>query len=212
MPRCWPPGAFARRVLKGFRANQGLLLAGAVAYYALLSIVPLLILMVIALSHVIDQAELLSTLGRYLEWLVPGQSDAIVGELANFLAHRDVIGWVLLATMLFFSSLAFTVLENAMSVIFLHRVAIRRRHFMVSALMPYCYILCLGPRAAAGDAGGRQPAGDGRGERRPVRPRVVAQRRLGRAAVPARAGRRDLRADLGLPGHAGRPAVAGATR
>jgi YihY family inner membrane protein len=31
-----------------------------------------------------------------------------------------------------------------MSVIFFHRVAIRRRHFLVSALLPYCYILFLG--------------------------------------------------------------------
>ena len=31
-----------------------------------------------------------------------------------------------------------------MSVIFFHRVAIRRRHFLISALLPYCYILCLG--------------------------------------------------------------------
>jgi YihY family inner membrane protein len=51
---------------------------------------------------------------------------------------------VLLVTMVFFSSLAFTVLENAMSVIFLHRVVIRRRHFMVSAVIPYCYIVFLG--------------------------------------------------------------------
>jgi YihY family inner membrane protein len=138
------PGRFAWRVLKGFKANQGLLLAGAVAYYALLSVVPLLILTVIALSHVIDQAELLQTLGRYLEWLMPGQSRAIVAELGNFLDHRDVIGWVLLATMLFFSSLAFTVLENAMSVIFLHRIAIRKRRYIVSVLLPYCYILSLG--------------------------------------------------------------------
>ena len=138
------PGAFALRVIKGFRANQGLLLAGAVAYYALLSIVPLLILVAIALSHVIDQAALLEAIGRYIGWLAPGQSQFIVGELANFLAHREVVGWLLLATMLFFSSLAFTVLENAMSVIFLHRVAIRRRHFLVSAVLPYCYILSLG--------------------------------------------------------------------
>lgn len=138
------PGVFALQTLKAFRANQGLLLAGAVAYYALLSIVPLLILTVIALSYVINQAELLVTLGRYLEWLVPGQSQSIVAELTNFLDHREVIGWVLLATMIFFSSLAFTVLENAMSVIFIHRVAIRRRHFLVSALLPYCYILFLG--------------------------------------------------------------------
>jgi membrane protein len=138
------PGPFALGTLKAFRANQGLLLAGAVAYYALLSIVPLLILIVIALSHVIDQADLLATVGRYLAWLLPGQSNALVSELATFVSHRDVIGWVLLATMLFFSSLAFTVLENAMSVIFLHRVAVRRRHFMVSALLPYGYILTLG--------------------------------------------------------------------
>ncbi|EHP38092.1 ribonuclease [Cupriavidus basilensis OR16] len=122
------------RTLRHFRANQGLLLAGAVAYYALLSIVPLLILMVIALSHVIEPASLLATLSRYLEWLLPGQSRALVSELASFLANRGVIGWVLLASMVFFSSLAFTVLENAMSVIFVHRVAIRRRHFAVSRL------------------------------------------------------------------------------
>jgi membrane protein len=137
------PGAFAWCALKGFRANQGFLLAGAVAYYALLSLVPLIILAGIVLSMVIDPAELLAALQRYLEWLVPGQSKALVGELASFLAHGD-IGWLLLATMLFFSSLAFTVLENAMSVIFHHRVAIRRRHFLVSALMPYLYILSLG--------------------------------------------------------------------
>ena len=138
------PSAFALRVLQGFRANQGLLLAGAVAYYALLSMVPLFILIAIALSHVIDEAVLLASLSRYVGWLAPGESDFLVGELANFLAHREVMGWVLLGTMLFFSSLAFTVLENAMSVIFLHRVAIRRRHFLMSAVLPYCYIFCLG--------------------------------------------------------------------
>jgi len=158
------PWAFGIRTLRAFRANQGLLLAGAVAYYALLSLVPLLILAVIALSHWIEQPELLATLGRYLEWLVPGQSRAIVAELATFLGHRDVVGWVLLATMLFFSSLAFTVLESAMSVIFHHRVAKRRRHWLVSLLIPYVYILCLslGLLLATLVAGGLQVLGEER--------------------------------------------------
>lgn len=137
------PWRFLWHTLRQFRANQGLLLAGAVAYYALLSIVPLLILMVIGLSHWVEPDLLLSTLARYLEWIVPGQSRALIGELAGFLRNRDTMGWVLLGTMLFFSSLAFTVLENAMSVIFVHRVAIRRRHFLVSAVLPYCYIAVL---------------------------------------------------------------------
>jgi YihY family inner membrane protein len=138
------PGAFSLRVLRAFRANQALLLSGAIAYYTLLSIVPLLILILIALSAIVDQGALLATLGRYLEWLIPGQSGVVVGQLAHFLDHRGVIGWVLLATLVFFSSLAFTALENAMCVIFLHRVVSRRRHFLVSAIIPYCYIVFLG--------------------------------------------------------------------
>ena len=138
------PGAFALRVLKGFRANQGLLLAGAVAYYTLLSLVPLLILVMIVLSHAIEPERLLVTLNAYLEFVVPGRSDALVDELRTFLDHRHVIGPVLLLTLVFFSALAFTVLENAMSVIFFHRVAVKRRRFLTSALMPYVFILFLG--------------------------------------------------------------------
>jgi len=138
------PVAFTLQVLKAFQANQGLLLAGAVAYYALLSIVPLLILMVIALSHVIDQEVLLATLRRALEYVVPGEGKAVVVELKAFLDHREVIGWVLFVTMLFFSSLGFKVLENAISVIFLHRVAKRRRHLLVSLLLPFGYIFFIG--------------------------------------------------------------------
>jgi len=46
--------------------------------------------------------------------------------------------------MLFFSSIAFTVLENAISVIFHHRIKIQRRHFLISAIIPYVYILLIG--------------------------------------------------------------------
>ena len=81
--------------------------------------------------------------GYSLEWALPSQSKPIVRELTNFLANREVVGWVLGVTMLLFSSLAFTVLENAMSVIFLHRVATRKRRYLVSALLPYGYIVVL---------------------------------------------------------------------
>jgi membrane protein len=138
------PGAFAFQVLKAFRANQGLLLAGAVAYYTLLSIVPLLILTVMVLSNVVDQKEVLETLRRALDHIAQGQGEAIIKELAGFMEHRLVIGWVLVISMIFFSSLAFKVLENAISVIFLHRVAERKRHFLVSMLLPFGYIVVIG--------------------------------------------------------------------
>jgi YihY family inner membrane protein len=83
-------------------------------------------------------------LRRALEHVAPGQGKALVQELAAFLEHREVIGWVLLATMIFFSSLAFKVLESAISVIFLHRVATRKRHFLVSVLLPFAYLIFIG--------------------------------------------------------------------
>ncbi len=139
------PAAFSLRVLKNFRANQGLLLAGAVAYYALLSIVPLLILMVMALSQVIDQSALLETLGEALAYVVPGQAKAVVAELTAFLQSGAQIGWLLLITMLFFSSLGFRVLENAIFVIFLHRVQMRSRPLYISLLLlPFGYIFFIG--------------------------------------------------------------------
>ena len=138
------PWRFAWQVLTGFRANQGLLLAGAVAYYTLLSIVPMLALILVLLSHVQEQQALLEALRDYLVLIAPGQAEALIAQVSVFMENRNVIGWVGLLILLFFSSLAFTVLENAMSVIFFHRVAIKRRHFLVSAIIPYAYILLLG--------------------------------------------------------------------
>ena len=144
------PLAFALGVLKAFQANQGLLLAGAVAYYALLSIVPLLILMVIGLSSLIDEETMLATLQRALEHVVPGKEREVLVELRAFLDHPETIGWVLLVTMLFFSQLGFKVLESAISVIFVHRVQRRRRHFVVSLLLPFAYIIFIGVALFAG--------------------------------------------------------------
>jgi YihY family inner membrane protein len=92
----------------------------------------------------VPENRLLLTLAEYLEFVVPGQSTALVDEVRKFLEHKEVVGGILLVTMLFFSALAFTILENAMSVIFYHRVKIKRRHFLVSAIMPYLFILFLG--------------------------------------------------------------------
>lgn len=134
---------FCVLVVKDFRRNQGLLLSGAVAYYTLLSMVPLFTLLLVALSHIIDQTLLLATLDQLLGLIVPGHKGALLDQVALFLQEREVVGWILLGVLLFFSSLAFTVLENAMAMIFHHRPH-RRRHFLVSAIIPYLYILFLG--------------------------------------------------------------------
>jgi membrane protein len=135
---------FLMGVLREFKRNQGLLLCGAVAYYTLLSIVPLSILALIGMSRIVDEEQLFQTLSVYLEMIIPGYAKTLTEQVRVFLDHRVVIGAIGLLVMLFFSSVAFTVLENAMSVIFFHRVKVRRRHFLVSTLIPYVYIFVLG--------------------------------------------------------------------
>lgn len=138
------PFAFAVAVVKSFFRNQGLLLAGAIAYYALLSAVPLLILAIVVLSPLLATGELLEALSRYLEWAVPSQSRAVLADVQSVLDDRAAIGSLLFVTLLFFSSLAFSVMEKALVVIFGHRPGCRDRHFLISAVLPYCFVLVLG--------------------------------------------------------------------
>ena len=138
------PGRFFLGVLRNFRENQGMLLSGAVAYHTLLSIVPALILTLIVLSHFIEEARLIQTISTHLEMVIPSYAATLTSQVKVFLQHRQVIGLIGTFVMLFFSSLAFTVLENAMSIIFLHRGRVHRRHFLISAIIPYIYIFLLG--------------------------------------------------------------------
>lgn len=137
------PLRFLMRVISGFRANQGFLLSGAVAYYTLLSIVPMFAVILVVLSQLTDPQQLLETAGTYLELVAAGKSAVLIEQIELFLENWKVVGVAGLLILLFFSSLAFTSLENAMSVIFYHRVAIHRRHFLISAIIPYIYILLL---------------------------------------------------------------------
>ena len=107
---------FLLRVARRFISNQGLLLSGAVAYYTLLSIVPLSILALIVLTNFIEEQQLILTLSMYLEMVIPGYAATLTEQVRAFLEHRKVIGVIGFLGMLFFSSTAFSTLENAMSV------------------------------------------------------------------------------------------------
>ena len=125
--------SFLLRVLRGFKRNQGLLLSSAVAYHTLLSIVPMSILALIVLSQFIKEEQLIHTLSTYLEMVIPGYAATLTEQVRIFIEHRKVIGIIGFVFMLFFSSIVFSMLENAISVIFFQRVRIQRRNFLISS-------------------------------------------------------------------------------
>ena len=83
------PLRFAVQVWKAFQKNQGLLLSGALAYYILLSVIPLFAFLLLMLSHVVDEAALLTTLSRYIGLIIPGDATAVLGQVRNILEHRE---------------------------------------------------------------------------------------------------------------------------
>jgi len=136
--------SFLLRVARGFMRNQGLLLSGAIAYYTLLSIVPMSILAIIGLSHFVKEDSLFQTLSTYVGMVMPGYAAILNQQVRVFLGHRHAVGIIGVLAMLFFSSMAFGVLQSALSVIFGHRVRAQRRNFFVSVVIPYAYVLSIG--------------------------------------------------------------------
>jgi YihY family inner membrane protein len=135
---------FLLRVVRGFMHNQGLLLSGALAYYTLLSIVPMSILFLTGLSHFIAEEQLLHTLTTYAGMVVPGYAAILADQMRVFLEHRQAVGIIGFLAMLFFSSMAFGVLQSALSVIFFNPAGINHRNFLISAVIPYVYVLSIG--------------------------------------------------------------------
>ncbi len=139
------PFSFLAQVIKDFRSNNGILLAGAIAYYTLLSIIPLFTLALVVSSYFYSDKELLALIRGNMELIVvvPGLTDTLLDHISTFLQYRHVVSWVGIIVMLFFSSMAFNILEKTMAIIFHHRMDLHDRRFLVSAILPFLFVLLL---------------------------------------------------------------------
>lgn len=133
-------GSFLVSVLRNFKNNNGLLLAGALGYNTLLSIVPLFALIMVGLSHVFDEQTLLATVEAEAAAVFPGKDIHFRREFASFLEQREVVGTVGLLAMLFFSTLGFRMLEEAMRTVFHRNRKPRGRHWILSFVLPLAYV------------------------------------------------------------------------
>lgn len=132
---------FARRVLRDFfLRNNGLLLTSAVAYNTMLSLIPLSAVLVVLSSRFFEEELLLGMVTAEIALIAPGAVPLIEEVLKTFLESREVVGWVGMGVLLFFSSIAFRVLENSIEIIFHRPMQPNKRKFWISALLPYLFI------------------------------------------------------------------------
>jgi YihY family inner membrane protein len=134
---------FTARVVGAFLDNRGILLAGGVGYNALLSVVPFLTLTVAALTPFFGRERILGMLRPELRVLVPQNAEAILAAVDAYLQNQATASVVSVLVLLFFSSIAFRVLEQAVAAIFHTSSGDRHRHFLVSAVLPYAFMLLL---------------------------------------------------------------------
>ncbi len=135
---------FMWRVIKAFLSNQGILLAGGLAYNSLLSAIPLVAVVVMSLSFFFDEQQLLATIAAELRLLIPSYADTLTNTIRTLLENRSVFGGVGIAVLLFFSSIAFRMLEEAIANIFHVPDHVEERSFWMSALIPYAYMVVIG--------------------------------------------------------------------
>ncbi|MFO7994861.1 MAG: YihY/virulence factor BrkB family protein [Marinobacter sp.] len=140
MRRLW---LFSRRVLRDFFENHGILLAGGVGYNVLLSAVPLLALLGVLLTRVVEEEQLLEVMGIQAQHFAPAHAGVLLDAVRAFMESRDIIGIAGIPVLLFFSSFAFRMLEDSIAIIF-HRPGNPRRGFWLSAVLPFAFMLVLG--------------------------------------------------------------------
>lgn len=131
-------------VFREFFKNHGILLAGGVGYNILLSMIPLLALFCVLLTHVVDEQKLLMIIAVQAAHLAPTHANLVLGTVQELMAAREMIGWLGIVALLFFSSFAFRMLEDSIAIIFHQPDANDRRSFWVSAILPYLFMLFLG--------------------------------------------------------------------
>ncbi len=135
---------FAWRTLVAFQRNRGLLLASALGYNTLLSIVPLFALVMVALASQVDPDILVAALRTQTDVLLPGRGAAINEVLAEFVERRATIGVVGTGVLVFFSAIAFRMLDEAFAVVFQRNRGGREPHRFRAFVLPLAYVLLIG--------------------------------------------------------------------
>lgn len=131
---------FVRRVGVRFYRKRGLLLGSAVAFNALLSLVPLIGLALVIMSHFVDGATLVDVITRQLEIAVPHSSSRLAPAIQEFMGARALASGVGIAAVVFFSALAFRTLDDALSSIFESTRPHKRRHPVLSLALPLMFM------------------------------------------------------------------------
>lgn len=112
--------------------------AAAIALYAILSAIPLLILTIIAAGSFFSSNPNIQTdIFNAVQNFHPYLSGDILKQLGQIEGKREILGWAGVLGLIWLSATIFNTIESALNMIFRSR---HKRHYLISKLMAICMI------------------------------------------------------------------------
>lgn len=142
--RRWGPPVWAilRDAGRKFVADDGPTLAAAISFYALLSLIPVLFLVIAILGYVVGSSQ--ETSRAVLAWVrefIPHLSEDFTRNLEWVVANRGRLSWLGLASLVIASGLVFHATEFALDRLF---AVSQRRSFLRSRLLSMSIVVAMG--------------------------------------------------------------------
>ncbi|MBI5695323.1 MAG: YihY/virulence factor BrkB family protein [Nitrospirae bacterium] len=131
---------FIRAVGKFF-GDGGPYMAAAISYYALMSLIPLLFIIINIFAYFLGNSpDLHRTVMEYVRTLYPMAGDTLSREITRVIDHSE-LGWISLVIFFWLASMVFNSLEYYVNTIFKSE---KRRRFLVSTLMSFAMVVLAG--------------------------------------------------------------------
>jgi membrane protein len=134
-------GQLSLEVARKYGEDGGPVIAAAISFFALLSVIPLILLGVWALGHFLSSREAFERVVDYLEGYLPGSSSLVEPYLQALVKGQRTIGWLAVGGLTWSASQGFVILELGMNLALRVRA---RRSFIASRLLGLGMILLAG--------------------------------------------------------------------
>ncbi|OIP90274.1 MAG: hypothetical protein AUK24_04850 [Syntrophaceae bacterium CG2_30_49_12] len=127
-----------RNAVKNYRKNGDMNQAAAIALYAILSLIPLFILTIVVGGHIFGSyPNMQNEFVQVIREFHPYFSEALLTQLGQIEQKKQLLSWVGILSLVWFSAMIFGAIEMALNITFRARAA---RNYFVSKLLAIAMI------------------------------------------------------------------------